>query len=150
MHYQYPDHYEVEREKVREYATAVKNEDSWYFDDAVAEELGYQGLPAPLTFISVFGYKAQLAFFANANIGIQDAQIVQVDQALKFLQPIQVGDKLYCDVYVHSVRQAHGTDIIVTKNIITNQAGELVQETYTTLAGRSEENGESGFNDGAA
>ena len=105
---------------------------------------------APLTFISVFGYKAQTAFFANANIGIQDAQIVQVDQALKFLHPIQVGDKLYCDVYVHSVRQAHGTDIIVTKNIITNQAGELVQETYTTLAGRSEDDGESGFNDGAA
>ena len=51
---------------------------------------------------------------------------------------------------MHSVRQAHGTDIIVTKNIVTNQAGELVQETYTTLAGRSEDNGESGFNDGAA
>jgi acyl dehydratase len=150
MHYRYPDHYEVEREKVREYATAVKNEDSSYFEDAAAEELGYQGLLAPLTFISVFGYRAQTAFFANANIGIQDAQIVQVDQALKFLLPIQVGDKLYCDVYVHSVRQAHGTDIIVTKNIITNQAGEMVQETYTTLAGRSEDNGESGFNDGAA
>ena len=150
MHYRYPDHYEVEREKVREYATAVKNEDPSYFEDAAAEELGYQGLLAPLTFISVFGYKAQTAFFANANIGIQDAQIVQVDQELKFLQPIQVGDKLYCDVYVHSIRQAHGTDIIVTKNIITNQAGELVQETYTTLAGRSEDNGESGFNDGAA
>ena len=150
MHYRYPDHYEVEREKVREYATAVKNEDPSYFEDAAAEELGYRGLLAPLTFISVFGYKAQTAFFANANIGIQDAQIVQVDQALKFLHPIQAGDKLYCDVYVHSVRQAHGTDIIVTKNIITNQAGELVQETYTTLAGRSEENGESGFNDGAA
>ena len=150
MHYRYPDHYEVEREKVREYATAVKNEDPSFFEDAAAEELGYPGLLAPLTFISVFGYKAQSAFFANANIGIQDAQIVQVDQALKFLQPIQVGDKLYCDVYVHSVRQAHGTDIIVTKNIITNQAGELVQETYTTLAGRSEDDGESGFNDGAA
>ncbi|HEY5840573.1 MAG TPA: (3R)-hydroxyacyl-ACP dehydratase subunit HadA [Mycobacterium sp.] len=150
MHYRYPDHYEVEREKVREYATAVKNEDPSYFEDAAAEELGYRGLLAPLTFISVFGYKAQTAFFANANIGIQDAQIVQVDQALKFLHPIQAGDKLYCDVYVHSVRQAHGTDIIVTKNIITNQAGELVQETYTTLAGRSEDDGESGFNDGAA
>jgi len=150
MHYRYPDHYEVEREKVREYATAVKNEDPSYFEDAAAEELGYRGLLAPLTFISVFGYKAQTAFFANANIGIQDAQIVQVDQALKFLHPIQAGDKLYCDVYVHSVRQAHGTDIIVTKNIITNQAGELVQETYTTLAGRTEDDGESGFNDGAA
>lgn len=150
MHYRYPDHYEVEREKVREYATAVKNEDAAFFDDQAALELGYQGLPAPLTFISVFGYKAQNAFFASANIGIQDAKIVQVDQALKFLAPIQVGDKLYCDVYVHSVRQVHGTDIIVTKVIISNQDGELVQETYTTLAGRSEENGESGFNDGTA
>ena len=150
MHYRYPDHYEVEREKVREYATAVKNEDPSYFEDAAAEELCYRSLLAPLPFISVFGYKAQTAFFANANIGIQDAQIVQVDQALKFLHPIQAGDKLYCDVYVHSVRQAHGTDIIVTKNIITNQAGELVQETYTTLAGRTEDDGESGFNDGAA
>jgi hypothetical protein len=53
-------------------------------------------------------------------------------------------------VYVHDVRQAHGTDIIVTKNVITNQDGEAVQETYTTLAGRSDDSGESGFNDGAA
>ncbi|WP_197378204.1 (3R)-hydroxyacyl-ACP dehydratase subunit HadA [Mycolicibacterium mengxianglii] len=150
MHYRYPDHYEVEREKIREYASAVKNEDPAFFDDDAAEKLGYQGLLAPLTFISVFGYKAQTAFFANANIGISDKQIVQVDQELKFLQPIQVGDKLYCDVYVHAVRQAHGTDLIVTKNIVSNQDGEVVQETYTTLAGRSEENGESGFNDGTA
>ena len=150
MHYRYPDHYVVEREKIREYATAVKNDDRSFFDDAAATELGYDGLVAPLTFISVFGYKAQTAFFANASIELQDAQIVQVDQALKFLKPIVVGDKLYCDVYVHSVRQAHGTDIIVTKNIVSNQDGEVVQETYTTLAGRSEENGESGFNDGSA
>ncbi|CAJ1508532.1 (3R)-hydroxyacyl-ACP dehydratase subunit HadA [[Mycobacterium] burgundiense] len=150
MHYRYPDHYVVEREKIREYATAVKNDDPAFFEESAAEALGYQGLLAPLTFISVFGYTAQRAFFASADIGIHDAKIVQVDQELKFLRPIQVDDKLYCDVYVHAVRQAHGTDIIVTKNIITNQDGELVQETYTTLAGRSEENGESGFNDGAA
>ena len=150
MHYRYPDHYEVEREKVREYAAAVKNDDPSFFDEVAARDLGYPALLAPLTFISVFGYKAQSAFFANANIGIQDSQIVQVDQALKFLRPIQVGDKLYCDVYVHSVRQAHGTDIIVTKNIISNQDGDVIQENYTTLAGRSEENGESGFNDGSA
>ena len=49
------------------------------------------------------------------------------------------GDKLYCDVYVHSIRQAHGTDIIVTKNIVTNDKGDVVQETYTTLAGRAGE-----------
>jgi len=150
MHYLYPDHYEVGREKVREYAEAVKNEDPAFFDEKAAAELGHGAILAPLTFISIFGYQAQTAFFANANIGIQDAKIVQVDQELKFLQPIKAGDKLYCHVYVHSVRQSFGADIIVTKNIVTNQDGEVVQETYTTLAGRSEENGESGFSDGTA
>jgi acyl dehydratase len=149
MHYRYPEHYIVEREKIREYAGAVKNDDPFFFEEKAAEELGYQGLLAPLTFISVFGYKAQSAFFAHANIAIQDEQIVQVDQVLKFLKPIQDGDKLYCDVSVDSVRQAHGTDIIVTKNIITNDAGDVVQETYTTLAGRSGD-GEEGFSHATA
>jgi acyl dehydratase len=150
MHYRYPDHYEVEREKIREYAEAVKNDDASFFEEKAAAELGYGGLLAPLTFISVFGYQAQSSFFENANIGIQDAKIVQVDQELKFLKPIKVGDRLYCDVYVHSVRQSFGADIIVTKNIVTNQDGEVVQETYTTLAGRSDENGEKGFSDATA
>jgi acyl dehydratase len=150
MHYRYPDHYEVEREKIREYAEAVKNDDASYFEDKAAAELGYHGLLAPLTFISVFGYQAQTAFFADADIGIQDEKIVQVDQEIKFQKPIMVGDVLYCDVYVNSIRQSFGVDIIVTKNIITNQDGEVVQETYTTLAGRSGENGEEGFSDGIA
>jgi hypothetical protein len=150
MHYRYPDHYEVEREKIREYAVAVQNDDAPFFEEDAAAELGYKGLLAPLTFICVFGYKAQSAFFKHAGIAITEEQIVQVDQVLKFDQPIVAGDKLYCDVYVDSTRVAHGTQLIVTKNIITNQAGDVVQETYTTLAGRAGEDGEVGFSDGAA
>jgi hypothetical protein len=150
MHYRYPDHYEVEREKIREYAEAVQNTDGAFFTEDAASELGYKALVAPLTFICVFGYKAQSAFFQHANIAVQDSQIVQVDQVLKFEMPIVAGDKLYCDVWVDSMREAHGTQIIVTKNIITNEAGDIVQETYTTLAGRAGEDGEEGFSDGAA
>jgi acyl dehydratase len=150
MHYRYPDHYEVEREKIREYAVAVQNEDNAFLEEKAAAELGYGGLLAPLTFICVFGYKAQSAFFKNANIEVADQQIVQVDQVLKFSKPIVAGDKLYCDVYVDSVREAHGTQIIVTKNVITDQAGDVVQETYTTLAGRAGEDGKGGFAHGAA
>ena len=150
MHYRHPDHYVVGREKIREYAVAVKNDDPAYHDEEVASELGHEALCAPLTFISVFGYTAQTAFFASANIGVTDMQIVQVDQVIKFVKPIHAGDELYCDVYVDSVRQAHGTDIIVTKNVISDDKGDVVQETYTTLAGRSGEDGEEGFSDGIA
>ena len=148
-HYKYPDHYVVGREKIREYAVAVKNDDSAFHDEKAAADLGHDAILAPLTFISVFGYRAQLAMFKSNNIAISDEKIVQVDQELRFLQPIKAGDRLYCDVYVHSIRKSFGADIIVTKNIITNQDDEVVQETYTTLAGRSDGE-ESGFDDGAA
>jgi len=150
MHYRYPDYYEVEREKLREYAVAVQNDDTFFLDEDAAAEIGYKGLLAPLTFICVFGYQAQLAFFNHAGIAVSDQQIVQVDQVLKFSKPIVAGDKLYCDVWVESMREAHGTQIIVTKNIVTNEAGDVVQETYTTLAGRAGEDGEEGFSNGAA
>ncbi len=150
MHYRYPDHYVVEREKIREHAVAVQNDDASFLEEKAAADLGYNGLLAPLTFICVFGYKAQTSFFKHANIAVYNAQIVQVDQVLKFNQPIVAGDKLYCDVYVDAVRVSHGTQIIVTKNVITNEAGDVVQETYTTLAGRAGDDGEEGFSDATA
>ncbi|MGE2715265.1 (3R)-hydroxyacyl-ACP dehydratase subunit HadA [Mycolicibacterium litorale] len=148
--FRYPDHYVVGREKIREYAVAVKNDHPAFFDEKAAAELGHDTLLAPLTFISVLGYQAQTAMFAANGIAIKDAKIVQVDQTLKFAKPIKAGDKMYVDVYIDSVRKAHGTDIIVVKNIVTNDNGDVVQESYTTLAGRSEEDGESGFSDDTA
>ena len=145
MHYRYPDYYEVEREKIREYAVAVQNDDASFFSEDASAELGYKALLAPPTFISVFGYKAQLAFFQHHGIEVTEEQIVQVDQVLKIKKPIVAGDKLYCDVWVDSTRVAHGTQLIVTRNIVTNEAGDVVQETYTTLAGRAGEDGEEGF-----
>ena len=103
--FRYPDHYIVEREKIREYAVAVKNDFPPFHEDKAAEELGYDGLLAPLTFISVFGYKAVAAFFEWANIATNDAQVVQVDQALKFFAPIKVGDRLYCEIGRASCRE---------------------------------------------
>lgn len=151
LNYRYPDFYEVGREKIREYAVAVKTDDESFFDEAAANKIGYDAVLAPLTFISIFGYTAQLAMFHHNNIAITDAKIVQVDQSLTFLKPVTAGDRLYCDVEVQSVKQAFGTDIIVTKNTVTNQEGEVVQLGYTTLAGRSAADGEEGgFGDGTA
>ena len=77
MRYRYPDHYVVELEKIREYAIAVKNDDAPFFEEKAAGELGHDGLLAPLTFISVFGYKAVAAFFEHAKIATEDAQFPQ-------------------------------------------------------------------------
>jgi len=135
-HYRVDDYYEVGREKVREYARAVQDYHPLHWDEDAATEYGYDGLLAPVTFISLVGILAQSQLFEQVVTGYDLSQIMQTDQILEFHRPILVGDQLICDVYLHSFRQAFGGDIIVTKNIVTSR-GELVLTTYTTLVGRS-------------
>ncbi len=58
---------------------------------------------------------------------------------LKFRKPIVAGDKLYCGIYVDSVREAHGRSSPEHRH---QREGDYVQETYTALAGRAGEDGE--------
>jgi acyl dehydratase len=135
-HYRVDDYYEIGREKVREYARAVQDYHPVHWDEDVAAEFGYDGLLAPVTFVSLVGILAQQKLFEQIVTGYDLSQIMQTDQTLEFHRPIRVGDRLICDVYLHSFRQAFGGDIIVTKNIVTSR-DELVLTTYTTLVGRS-------------
>jgi acyl dehydratase len=138
MTYVHPDHYEVGREKIREYASAVKNEDAAFFDEDAADALGHDAILAPLTFIAIFGLQAQLAFFEYANIPIMNERLVQAEQGLTIVRPIKAGDRLYCQIRLESLRKAFGADVLTIRSRITNQHGETVQEDYTTMAGRSE------------
>ena len=139
MTYAYPDFYEVGREKVREYATAVKNSDAAYFGEQAAAALGHDAILAPLTFVSILGLKAQMAFFEHANIPITEEKLVQAEQGLTMLRPIKAGDKLYCHIRIESLRRAFGADVLTIRSRITNQHGDVVQEDYTTMAGRTED-----------
>jgi acyl dehydratase len=136
-HYRVDDFYEVGREKVREYARAVQDWHPAHHDEDAARGLGYDGLLAPLTFISLVGIIAQSRLFKEIVTGYDPSQILQTDQRLVFHKPIKVGDRLFCDVYLDGFRQMGGSDIITTKNIVTDQNDELVQTTWTTLVART-------------
>ena len=141
MTYVYPDYYQVGWEEIRQYAVAVKNDDAAYFDADAARALGHDAILAPLTFISVLGYRAQMAFFAHANIPILNERLIQAEQGLKILLPIKAGDRLHCHIRIDSLRRAFGADVLTLRSRIVNQDGQTVQEDYTTMAGRSEPEG---------
>jgi acyl dehydratase len=139
LHHRFSDYYEVGREKVREYARAVKSDDPVYRDEAAARKIGYDTLVAPLTFIAVFGFLAQEEFFKALDVELDLSRVLHTDQRIVYHRPVKVGDRLYCDVYVDSIRTMGGSDIIVTRNEITDQDGQVVQTLYTTLVGRHAE-----------
>lgn len=135
MVWRYPDYFIVGREQIRSFASAIKSEDPACFEEDAAAELGYDNIVAPLTFASILAKLVQTDFFRNVDVGMETMQIVQVDQRFVFYKPICAGDKLWARMDIHSVDERFGADIVVTKNICTNDDGELVLEAYTTLMG---------------
>jgi len=140
MIWKYPDYFEVSREQIRQYATAVKANDPATHDEKAAAELGYDALIAPLTFSSIFAVMIQRHFFQHVDVGLETMQIVQVDQKFTFHKPIQAGDKLRGTMYIESVDERFGADIVVTRNVCTNDNGDVIMEAYTTLMGHEGDN----------
>lgn len=140
MTWRYPDYFEVGREQVRQFSRSIKADDGAYHDEAAATELGYDGIIAPLTFVTILAKLIQDDFFRNVDVGFETMQIVQVDQKFVYHAPIHVGDKLYGSLRIESVNERFGADIVMTKNFCHNQDGVLVLEAYTTLMGHEGDN----------
>ena len=135
MVWEYPDSFEVGREKVREFARAVKAEDPACLDEKAAAELGYDAIVAPPTFVTILGKLVQADFMRKVDTGYESLQMVQVDQRFVFHKPILAGDVLHARMEVHSVVERFGADIVTTRNTLTDAHGELVLESYTTVMG---------------
>jgi acyl dehydratase len=135
MVWDYPDSFVVGREKVREFAKAVKADDPASLDEKAAAELGYDALVAPPTFVTILAKLVQADFMRKVDTGYDTMQIVQVDQRFVFHKPILAGDVLHARMEIHSVAERFGADIVVTRNTLTNDEGELVLEAYTTVMG---------------
>jgi acyl dehydratase len=139
MVHEYPDYFIVGREKIREYSKSVQSQDGANFDEKAAAEQGHPAIMAPLTFTAVYALLVQQDFFRSVDVGIETMNIVQVDQRFAYHEPIYAGDKLWARLEVHSVDERFGADIVVTRNVCTNEHGELVLEAVTTLMGQQAE-----------
>ena len=135
MVWDYPDSFVVGREKVREFAKAVKADDPACLDEKAAAELGYDALVAPPTFVTILAKLVQADFMRKVDTGYDTMQIVQVDQKFVYHKPILAGDVLHARMVIDSVVERFGADIVVTRNTLTNGDGELVLEAYTTVMG---------------
>ena len=137
-HYRYPDYFAVGREKIREFARAVKDDHPAHFDVNAAAECGYDNLIAPLTFLAVAGRRVQLEIFEQFDVPINMARVFHRDQKLIFHRPIVAGDKLYFDNYLDSVIESHGTVISEIRGEVTDEEGNPVVTSVVTMIGEAQ------------
>src|SRR6202048_5510382 len=106
-HYRYPDYFEVDREKIREFARAVKDEHPAHYSEEAAKEFGYDAIVASLTFLAVAGRRVQLEIFNHFDVPINMERVLHRDQKLTFHRTILAADKLYSDSYLASLTWSH-------------------------------------------
>ncbi len=141
MVWQYPDPFVVGREQIRQFANSVKARDPVSTDPKAAAAMGYDGLVAPLTFVSIIAVMTQRHFFQHVDVGFETMQIVQVDQRFRFLRPIVEGDVVIATMYIDSVDERFGADIVTSRNVLTDaETGDEVMIAYTTLMGHEGDN----------
>jgi acyl dehydratase len=136
-HYRSPDYFEVGREKIREFAQAVKDENPLSYSEAAAAESGYDSTVASLTFLAVAGRRVQMDVFTKFDIPINLARVLHRDQKIIYHRPIKAGDKLYFDTYLDSVIESHSTVIAEIRSEVSDRDGNPIVTSIVTMLGES-------------
>jgi len=135
--YRAPDYFEVGREKIREFAAAVKDDHPSHYNDEDAAAAGYPALVAPLTFAAIAGRRVQLEIFTKFSLPINIARVLHRDQKFRFHRPILAHDRLYFDTYLDSVIESHGTVLAEIRSEITDADGKPVITGIVTMLGEA-------------
>ena len=129
-----PVNYAVGREKVREFASAVGEENPLHHDPDAAREAGYADVVAPPMFAVVFGGRAMAPALFDPEVGIDFSRMVHGGQEFVWGPPVVAGDEIATEVEVKDVAERGGLQFFVFESRSTNQDGETVcTGTWTNI-----------------
>ncbi|QUH05231.1 MaoC family dehydratase N-terminal domain-containing protein [Saccharopolyspora erythraea] len=128
--------YEVGREKIREFAEAIKDRSPLHRDPEAAKAAGYPDVIAPPTFAVLLSMKAHDAIVEDPQLGLDYSRVVHGQQEFTHHRPIQAGDRLRTVVHVDDIKARTGNDFLTVRAEITTVEGEPVCTAKSTLVAR--------------
>ena len=131
--------YLVGREKVREFAHAVKSSNPVNLDLFAAQAAGYTDVVAPPTFAVVIQERSLATVLADPEAAIDFTRVVHGDQRFIHARPIVAGDELTSTLKVASVKSLGAHSMVTFETEIFDAANELVCTAISTLVVRGDE-----------
>ena len=129
-----PFDYEVGKEKIREYAHAVGEDNPIYFDRAAAKEAGFRDIAAPPMFAVVYSAGSFAPALFDPEIGINFAMMLHGSQEFVWSEPVCAGDTITTETTVRDIFERDGKGFYVFESVSTNQNGdEVVRGTWTNI-----------------
>ena len=133
------DPYLVGREKIREFAHAVKASNPMHFDVLAAQAAGYLDVIAPPTFAVVIQERSLVDVLADKEADIDFSRVVHGDQRFVHERAIVAGDELTSQLTVASVKSIGGHSMVTFETKVHDAEKHLVCTAISTLVVRGEE-----------
>ncbi len=118
--------YAVGREKIREYAHAIGEDDPRCLDLEAARAAGYADLLAPPTFAVVYTAPAMAAGYFDPELEIDFSRLVHGGQEFTWGAPVVAGDEITTTVSVTEISERAGNGFFTFETRSVNQDGAEV------------------------
>ena len=129
-----PFEYEVGREKIREYANAVGEDNAVYRDRDAARAAGFRDVVAPPMFAVVYSTGSVAPGLFDPELGIKLARMLHGSQEFVWGEPVCAGDTITTTTTVKDLYERGGMEFYVFESVSRNQDGqEVVRGTWTNI-----------------
>ena len=128
--------YLVGREHIRDFATAIGDNNPVFHNVDVARELGYPDLIAPPTFPFTLTMKAMAMAMFDPELGLDYGRVVHGEQHFEYTRPICAGDELVVSTVIADIHSSGKNEFLTTRSEVSTVAGELVVTTSEVIVSR--------------
>ena len=126
--------YEVSREKIREFARALHDDNPAYWDSTAARALGYPDVIAPPSFPMIISLEAEREIVHDPDLGLDDPRrFVHRDQRFVYQRPVHAGDVLTVQVEITRMDLLGDNDVIAFEDVVRGADGEHICTAYATF-----------------
>ena len=125
-----PFEYEVGREKIREYASAVGEDNPVHHDPEAARAAGFRNVVAPPMFCVVYSAGAMGPAILDPELGINLMMMVHGGQEFEWFEPVVAGDTITTEATVKDVYDKNGMKFYVFESESKNQDGKTDRQGH--------------------
>jgi acyl dehydratase len=129
-----PASFEVQAERIEQYASAVGEDNPVYHDAKAAKAAGFRDLVAPPMFCVVYSGPALGPAILDPEVGINLPAMVHGGQEFEWGEPVCAGDVITTTTRCKEIYEQDGRGFYVFESVSTNQVGEeTVRAIWTDI-----------------
>ncbi len=128
--------FEVERDRVNQFALAIGEDDPRYVESEAARTEGFPEQLAFPTFPTVVQIITSAQIVLDEELGLDYTRVVHGEQEYEWTRPVVVGDRLRARPRIADIYAKGPNELLVIESEIKDQDGELVCISRSTLLSR--------------